>query len=125
MKSAHRNRDSLRNLGDKNLIARLERLRGEERAVQVAILRHLNELERRRLYLPMGYASLFEFCTSRLCYSRSSAGRSLTSPARMASTTRSGSGIGFWFMRDLSAGKRRWDRSGGSDAAVSASRAAP
>ena len=32
-------------------------------------------MERRRLYLPRGYSSLFEFCTGHLKYSSSAAGR--------------------------------------------------
>ncbi len=43
--------------------------------MQHIIVLYLAEAERRRLYLPSGCASLFEFCTEYLKYSRSSAGR--------------------------------------------------
>lgn len=67
--------DSLGTLSDNSLVRQLEYLRGRERKVLVAVLRHLVEMERRRLYLPRGYSSLFEFCTQHLKYSRSAAGR--------------------------------------------------
>jgi 5-methylcytosine-specific restriction endonuclease McrA len=43
--------------------------------VLLKILRYLNEVERRRLYVPRGYASLYDFCTDYLGYSRSGAMR--------------------------------------------------
>ena len=66
---------SPKRLTDHALLARLEKARGTERAVQRRIVCDLAEVERRRLYLPLGYGSLFEFCTGYLRYSRSSAGR--------------------------------------------------
>ena len=66
---------SLKKLSDSALLARLKRDRGTERAVQRRIVCDLAEVERRRLYLPKAYGSLFEFCTDYLGYSRSSAGR--------------------------------------------------
>ena len=41
-------RDSLKKLSDKDLLKRLEGLRGRERVLQLEILRYLNEVERRR-----------------------------------------------------------------------------
>jgi 5-methylcytosine-specific restriction endonuclease McrA len=67
--------DSLGTLSDNNLVRQLESLRGNERNVLAAVLRHLVEMERRKLYLPRGYSSMFEFCTQHLKYSRSAAGR--------------------------------------------------
>jgi 5-methylcytosine-specific restriction endonuclease McrA len=67
--------DSLRGLSDKDLLARLTGLCGTEREVQLKILIHLIEVDRRRLYLSMGYGSLFEFSTGYLKYSNSAAGR--------------------------------------------------
>ncbi|UCF04986.1 MAG: hypothetical protein JSV33_13850, partial [bacterium] len=61
----------MRAYSDRDLLGRIERLRGRERAVLVEILRCLAEIDRRRLYLPRGYGSLFEFCTGYLHYSRS------------------------------------------------------
>jgi hypothetical protein len=70
--------DSLRKLSDSNLLARLEKTRGTERAAQHRIVLYLAEVERRKLYLPRGYGSLFEFCTDYLKYSHSSAGRRIS-----------------------------------------------
>jgi hypothetical protein len=67
--------DSLKRLSDSNLLERLEKIRGTERAVQHRVVLCLAEVERRKLYLPRGYGSLFEFCTDYLKYSRSSAAR--------------------------------------------------
>ena len=66
---------SLKRISNGALLAHLEKLRGRERAILVEILRYLNEVDRRRLYLPLGYGSLFDLCTERFGYSRSSAGR--------------------------------------------------
>jgi hypothetical protein len=66
---------SLKKLSDKEILTRLEKLRGTEREVQLSILIHLIEVDRRRLYLSLGYASLFEFCTGHLKYPGSAAGR--------------------------------------------------
>ena len=71
-------RRALRALSDAGLIMQLEKLRGEERSIQLEILYYLSELEHRRLYLPRGYSSLFEFCTGHLNYSRPAAMRRIT-----------------------------------------------
>ncbi len=68
-------RRSLERLSDGNLLKRLKKCRGAERAVLLRILRYLNEVERRRLYLPRGYGSLYDFCTDYLRYSRTAAWR--------------------------------------------------
>ncbi len=49
---------NLRRLSDDDLLKRLKKCRGAERAVLLKILRYRNEVERRRLYVPRGYASL-------------------------------------------------------------------
>jgi hypothetical protein len=68
-------RSSLSGLSDRELLARVKTLVEKERATTVEILLHLNEVERRRLYLSLGYPSLFEYCTWHLGYSNSAAGR--------------------------------------------------
>lgn len=65
----------LSSIPDHELIARLERLRRDERASCLEILHHLNEIERRSLHLRLGYSSLFAYCTGHLCYSESAAAR--------------------------------------------------
>lgn len=58
-----------------DLEAGLLRLRHRERALDVWILRGLIELDRRKLYLDRGCASLYAYCVERLGYCGSSAGR--------------------------------------------------
>jgi len=67
--------NSLSSLSDSALVAGLERLRGKERKIQLDILLYISELEKRKLYLPRGFNSLFEFCTKHLGYSRAGAYR--------------------------------------------------
>ncbi|HTM22780.1 MAG TPA: hypothetical protein VL172_19795, partial [Kofleriaceae bacterium] len=45
------------------LTARLYEIRKEERALLVEFLHYLNELDRRRTVLELGFSSLFVFCT--------------------------------------------------------------
>lgn len=65
----------MKKLSDNDLLERLKTYRGAERAVLLKILGCINEVERRRLYVPRGYASLYEFCMDFLEYSRSAAMR--------------------------------------------------
>ncbi len=68
----------LKRLSDGDLLGRLMKARGTERAMQQRFVLYLAEVERRRLYLPLAYGSLFEFCTDYLKYSRSSATRRIS-----------------------------------------------
>jgi 5-methylcytosine-specific restriction endonuclease McrA len=77
MKSTQPN--PLSKLSDKELIHRLETLTQKERQTTLEILLHLIEVDRRSLYLPRGYASLFDYCTRRLRYSESAAMRRIKS----------------------------------------------
>lgn len=61
----------LRKLSDKDLLAQTETLVQKERDVLTEILRHLNEIQRRRLYSDLGLPSLFAYCTQVLKYSES------------------------------------------------------
>ena len=65
----------LSGLSDRELLAALTTLRGGERENILEILRHLNEIERRKLHLKLGYSSMFVYCTEHLCYSESTAAR--------------------------------------------------
>ncbi|HEU4929139.1 MAG TPA: HNH endonuclease signature motif containing protein [Candidatus Krumholzibacteria bacterium] len=69
----------LSGLTDHELLAGLQKLRGSERETTLEILRHLIEVERRKLHLKLGYPSMFVYCTEHLCYSESSAGRRVQS----------------------------------------------
>ena len=60
------------------LIQKLKDLVKEERKITMEVLRHLREVERRRLYLERGFSSLFAFCTDELGYSQSAAYRRIS-----------------------------------------------
>jgi hypothetical protein len=66
---------SLRSLSDRVLLSRVKDLVSRERAVTLEILVHLIEVERRRLHLGLGFASMFDYCTRHLGYASSSAAR--------------------------------------------------
>lgn len=70
-------------LSGEELEATLLRLRGRERWLLVQILRGLIELDRRKLHLDWGYASLFSYCVERLGYGESAAGRRIAAARAM------------------------------------------
>lgn len=67
--------DALRKLSNNDLIRRLIDDVARERAMTIAVLHDLNEMERRRLYLDLGCSSLFDYCVRKLKYSSSAAAR--------------------------------------------------
>ena len=62
-------------LSKSELVAKLEVLRAKEREVLFKLLCYLGEVDRRKLYLELGYSSLFSFCTQKLGYSEGAAQR--------------------------------------------------
>jgi hypothetical protein len=68
-------RTALSGLSDRELLAHLAHLVHRERAVLRDVLLHLAEVEARKLHLKLGYGSLFDYCTRKLGYSESAAGR--------------------------------------------------
>ncbi len=50
-------------LSDQALLTQVQDLAHREREATVALIVHLAELDRRRLYLAEGYSSLFKYCT--------------------------------------------------------------
>ena len=70
---------SLRSLSDSQVLSRLQNLVVQEREITLLVLVHLNEVERRKLHLKLGYASLFDYSTSKLGYSASAAVRRIRS----------------------------------------------
>jgi 5-methylcytosine-specific restriction endonuclease McrA len=66
---------SLRSLSDNDILSRTRALTVQERTTTLLLLAHLNEIERRRLHLKLGYASMFDYCTTGLGYSASAASR--------------------------------------------------
>lgn len=70
-------------LSDAELTAQVKLLAGTEREATVALIAHLAELDRRRLYLAAGYSSLFTYCTRVLHLSEHAAYRRIEA-ARLA-----------------------------------------
>lgn len=60
-------------LSDSELISTTKSLAAEERSLTARVLTYLEEIERRKLHLSMGFASLFDFCLRELSYSRDEA----------------------------------------------------
>ncbi len=68
-------RTQLRALSNTKLLQDLEDLNLKERKLKVLVLLYLSEIDSRGLYLPLGYGSLFDFCTMHLGYTRATAAR--------------------------------------------------
>lgn len=64
---------SIPHLPTSELIDRTRQLVREELRIGLEVLRHLREIERRRLYLDLGHSSLYAFCLQELGYSESQA----------------------------------------------------
>ena len=62
-------------LSDQRLVQRLKELTAVEHQLEVVVIDHLRELERRRLYLSWGFSSLFDYATHELGYSEAAAWR--------------------------------------------------
>ena len=62
-------------LDSRTLARRLGELAGDERKVQVEFLIHLEEFDRRRAYLDLGFGSLWTYCLEALHLREGSAGR--------------------------------------------------
>lgn len=68
-------RQRLNHLTDEELISSLKALAKEERVRLTAILRHLTEMDRRRLADKRGYPSLFEYCVKELRFAEGETAR--------------------------------------------------
>src|SRR3954468_5394336 len=60
------------------LISKLKELVVTERKITSRILLYLKEVEKRKLHLEMGFATLFDFCVKELKYSSSAASRRIS-----------------------------------------------
>jgi hypothetical protein len=69
---------TLQDLSAEGLQARLGQLLCQERHLLVDFLVHLAEFDRRKLYLDLGYSSLFVYCTEQLHLAKASAFRRTT-----------------------------------------------
>ena len=62
-------------LGDQQLLAQTQRLAGNRRCLEVHILDHLGEIDRRGLALRRGFSSLFDYAVRELRFSDAAAQR--------------------------------------------------
>ena len=62
-------------LSNEQLLSRTQQLVLKERRLNLEILRHLNEIDNRKLYLRLSYSSLFEYVVKELKYSEAAAYR--------------------------------------------------
>jgi 5-methylcytosine-specific restriction endonuclease McrA len=60
-------------LSNSDLLTKTRALVSEERRLTALVLNHLQEVERRRLHLELGFSSLFDFCQRELGYSENEA----------------------------------------------------
>ncbi len=65
----------LKQLSNSDLLDKTKQLAFEERKLNIEILKHLKEIESRKLFLEIGYRSLFEYAVKELSYSEDSAYR--------------------------------------------------
>ena len=68
----------MKHLTDGNLILELKTLVSQEIRITTLILEYLQEVEFRKVYLQMGYPSLFEFCLKELRYSEGASQRRIS-----------------------------------------------
>ncbi len=69
----------MKHLIDSVLVTDTKRLVTQERKITAEILRHLEEIDRRKLYVEYGHPSMVQFCIKELKYSESAAYRRLSS----------------------------------------------
>jgi len=74
---------NVKQLTDKVLLHQMDLLSAHEREVTVLVLRHLREIECRRLFVDLGYSSMHVYCIKHLKYSEGQAQRRLSSARLM------------------------------------------
>ena len=62
-------------LSDARLLERTKELSGVEHHLEVVVIDHLREIQKRRLYLRLGFSSLFDYAVRELGYSDAAAWR--------------------------------------------------
>ena len=110
-------------LPDQVLLERTRMLARHEQALQLSVLDHLREIEARRLYLRLGYSSLFDYTVRELHYTEAAAWRRIKA-MRLCRETR---GVRAWLQDGslnlsnaalLQNSFERWDRSAGGRTAT-------
>jgi len=97
--------DELRTLNEVEFHHQFASIAGVELAATIRVLHFINELDRRKSFLDLGYSSVFDYCMRKLGYSRSSAGRRIQA-ARCA--RRYPEIFGMLRRRELSPGTAAW-----------------
>ena len=110
-------------LPDQVLLEQTGMLARHEQALQLSVLDHLREIEARRLYLRLGYSSLFDYTVRELHYTEAAAWRRIKA-MRLCRETR---GVREWLQDGslnlsnaalLQNSFERWDRSGAGPVAA-------
>ena len=110
-------------LPDQVLLERTRMLARHEQALQLSVLDHLREIEARRLYLRVGYSSLFDYTVRELHYTEAAAWRRIKA-MRLCRETR---GVREWLQDGslnlsnaalLQNSFERWDRGAGGRTAT-------
>ena len=110
-------------LPDQVLLEQTRMLARHEQALQLSVLDHLREIEARRLYLRLGYSSLFDYTVRELHYTEAAAWRRIKA-MRLCRETR---GVREWLHDGslnlsnaalLQNSFERWDRSGAGPVAA-------
>ena len=110
-------------LPDQVLLEQTRMLARHEQALQLSVLDHLREIEARRLYLRLGYSSLFDYTVRELHYTEAAAWRRIKA-MRLCRETR---GVRDWLHDGslnlsnaalLQNSFERWDRSGAGPVAA-------
>ena len=70
---------SLKHIKNDQLLLQTKNLVQKERQINIRVLQHLQEIEKRKLYLDRGFPSLFEYAVKELGYSHSAAYRRIKS----------------------------------------------
>jgi hypothetical protein len=75
--------ENVKQLSDKSLINQTDFLTEQERGITILVLRHLREIEVRRLFVDLGFSSMYECCIKRFKYSEGQTQRRLSSARLM------------------------------------------
>jgi len=76
--------ENIQKLSDKNLLTQTDLLACEHRKNSVLLLRHLREIEVRRLFVDLGFSSMHKYCLQQLKFSEGETQRRLTSARLLA-----------------------------------------
>ena len=115
-------------LPDQVLLEQTRMLARHEQALQLSVLDHLREIEARRLYLRLGYSSLFDYTVRELNYTEAAAWRRIKA-MRLCRDTRGvrerlqDGSLNLSNAALLQNSFERWDRGGGGPIAVGAAAA--